>query len=59
MVGNGWKVDAESALRTTNMKFRKRFAYVVQGAKMQGRELSSMTLEEMDVLWDEAKGSVK
>ena len=51
-----WKhVDAESALRGTNMKFKKRFTYVEQGAKKQGRNLSDMTLEEMDTLWNEAK----
>lgn len=51
-----WRnVDAESALRWANMKFKKRFAYVEQGAKKQGRNLSDMTLEEMDVLWNEAK----
>ena len=49
------KVDAESALRETNMKFKRRFAYVEQGAKKQGRSLSDMKLEEMDMLWDEAK----
>lgn len=49
------KVDAESALRGTNMKFKKRFAYVEQGAKKQGRNLSDLTLEEMDALWNEAK----
>jgi tetrapyrrole methylase family protein/MazG family protein len=49
------KVDAESALRGTNMKFKKRFAYVEQGAKKQGRNLSDMTLEEMDAFWNEAK----
>ncbi len=49
------KVDAESALRGTNMKFKKRFGYVEQGAKNQGRNLSDMKLEEMDLLWDEAK----
>jgi len=49
------KIDAESALRETNLKFKKRFAYVEQGAKKQGRELSSMNLEEMDALWNEAK----
>jgi tetrapyrrole methylase family protein / MazG family protein len=49
------KVDAESALRGTNLKFKKRFGYVEQGAKKQGRNLSDMTLEEMDVLWIEAK----
>ena len=51
-----WKhVDAESALRGTNMKFKKRFAYVGQGEKKQGRNLSELSLEEMDVLWNEAK----
>ena len=49
------KVDAESALRGTNIKFKKRFGFVEQGAKKQGRNLSDMTLEEMDVLWNEAK----
>ncbi len=49
------KVDAESALREANIKFKNRFAYVEKGAKTQGRNLSDMTLEEMDVLWNEAK----
>jgi len=51
-----WKhVDAESALRGTNLKFKKRFAYVEQGAKRQERNLSELSLEEMDDLWNEAK----
>lgn len=51
-----WKhIDAESALRETNMKFKKRFAYVEQGAKRQERNLSELSLEEMDALWNEAK----
>jgi tetrapyrrole methylase family protein/MazG family protein len=49
------KIDAESALRGTNMKFKKRFAYVEQGSKKQERNLSELTLEEMDALWNEAK----
>jgi MazG family protein len=49
------KMDAESALRETNLKFKRRFAYVEQGAKGQGRSLSEMTLEEMDALWEQAK----
>jgi len=49
------KVDAESALRGTNVKFKKRFAYVEQGAKKQGRELSTLSLDEMESLWQEAK----
>ena len=51
-----WKnVDAESALRGTNVKFKKRFGYVEQGAKKQGRNLSEMSLDEMEALWQEAK----
>jgi len=52
-----WKnVDAESVLRATNTKFKKRFAYVEQSAKKtQGRNLSDLSLEEMDVLWNQAK----
>ena len=49
------KVDAESALRGTNMKFKKRFAYVEQDAKKQERNLSDLSLEEMDALWNLAK----
>ncbi|NOH02110.1 MAG: nucleoside triphosphate pyrophosphohydrolase [Chloroflexi bacterium] len=51
-----WRdVDAESALREANLKFKKRFAYVEKKAKDQGRNLSDMTLEEMDSFWNEAK----
>lgn len=51
-----WRgVDAESALREANQKFKKRFAYIEKGAKGQGRSLSDMTLEEMDSFWNEAK----
>jgi tetrapyrrole methylase family protein/MazG family protein len=49
------KVDAESALRGTNAKFKKRFAHVEQGAKGQGRNLSDLSLDEMDEFWNEAK----
>jgi len=51
-----WKhVDAESALRKTNLKFRKRFGYVEQEAKKQSRNLSELSLDEMEVFWQEAK----
>ena len=51
-----WKyVDAESALRNTNIKFKKRFAHVEKRAKEQNKNLSDMTLEEMDNFWNEAK----
>jgi tetrapyrrole methylase family protein / MazG family protein len=51
-----WKhIDAESVLRNTNMKFKKRFAHVEKRAKEQNKNLSEMTLEEMDSFWNEAK----
>jgi len=51
-----WKnVDAESALRGTSIRFKKRFAFVEQGARKQGRKLSEMSIDEMEALWQEAK----
>ncbi len=50
------KVDAESALRNTNMKFKRRFAHVEKRAREAGRQLMDMKLSEMDYFWDEAKG---
>ena len=47
--------DAESALRGANQRFRTRFAYLEKKARAAGRELSEMTLEEMDRLWEESK----
>ena len=49
------KIDAESALRGTNTRFRQRFAYVEAGAKNHGKKVSEMTLDEMEALWQEAK----
>ncbi|MFH1906519.1 MAG: MazG nucleotide pyrophosphohydrolase domain-containing protein, partial [Chloroflexota bacterium] len=49
------KVDAESALRACNLRFKKRFAYVEQGARDQGKKVSDMSLDEMEALWQEAK----
>ncbi|MBL8133593.1 MAG: nucleoside triphosphate pyrophosphohydrolase [Anaerolineae bacterium] len=49
-------IDPEEALRATNAKFARRFRYIEDGASAAGRDLKSMTLAEMDALWDEAKG---
>jgi tetrapyrrole methylase family protein / MazG family protein len=48
-------VDAESALRQANQKFRRRFAHIEKHARESGKDLMSMTLDEMDLLWEEAK----
>jgi tetrapyrrole methylase family protein / MazG family protein len=49
------KVNPEDAHRKTISKFIHRFRHIEMRAAEQGRELSGMTLEEMDNLWDEAK----
>jgi tetrapyrrole methylase family protein/MazG family protein len=49
------KVDAESALRGTNLKFKTRFAHIEAGARQQERNLSDLSLDEMEALWQEAK----
>jgi len=49
------KVDAESALRETSMKFKKRFGYIEKEARKQGHKLPEMTLDEMEALWQESK----
>jgi len=54
-VANFVDVNPEDALRRTIRKFIGRFSYVENKASKQGRELSGMTLAEMDVLWNEAK----
>jgi len=48
--------DPESALRGTNAKFERRFAYIERALSAKGRSLEDATLEEMDALWNEAKG---
>jgi len=49
------KVNPENALERTNKKFIKRFQYLESKAKEKGVALKDMTLNEMDVFWEEAK----
>ena len=49
--------DPEGALRGTNAKFERRFAYIERALAAQSRSLESASLEEMDALWNEAKES--
>ncbi|MEK7720645.1 MAG: nucleoside triphosphate pyrophosphohydrolase [Bacteroidota bacterium] len=48
-------IDPESALERTNQKFIKRFNYLEEKTLLKGKSLQEMTLEEMDVYWNEAK----
>jgi len=49
------RVDAESALEKTNKKFIRRFTEMERRAIENGKELSEMSLEEMDAIWDAIK----
>jgi tetrapyrrole methylase family protein/MazG family protein len=54
-----WRnIDPESALRATNARFTRRFQRVEALAISQGKNVSEMSLAEMDALWDVAKGEV-
>lgn len=48
-------VNPENALEKTNKKFIKRFQFLEQAAKKEGKQLSDMSLAEMDVYWNESK----
>jgi MazG family protein len=50
-----YQINPDNALERTNAKFRSRFNYLESQTLKQGRSLKSMTLAEMDLIWDEAK----
>mgnify|MGYP003227184292 FL=1 len=50
-----YHLNPDNALEETNQKFIRRFGCIEQWAKDHGRDIKSLTLEEMDTLWNEAK----
>ena len=48
-------LDAEGALRSANEKFYRRFAFMERRAERDGRNLSEMSLDELEELWQLAK----
>lgn len=48
-------IDPESALERTNREFIRRFNFLESKTMLQGRSLKTMTLAEMDEIWEEAK----
>lgn len=50
-----YKINPDNALERTNQKFISRFNYLEEKTLKQGLSLKSMTLEEMDAIWEEAK----
>ncbi|MBI1222698.1 MAG: nucleoside triphosphate pyrophosphohydrolase [Bacteroidetes bacterium] len=49
------QINPDDALEKTNQKFKRRFEYIEEQARLNGREMRSMSLEEMDIWWNEAK----
>lgn len=54
-----YKINPDNALELSNQKFIDRFNYLESQALKDSKELSKMTLEEMDQLWNEAKNLEK
>ncbi len=54
-----YKLNPDNALEHTNQKFIRRFNYVEERSRKEGKSLTEMSIEEMDKLWDEAKESEK
>lgn len=52
-------INPEQALSRTNQKFKQRFDYVERTALHAGRSLPEMELQEMELLWQEAKGRLQ
>jgi MazG family protein len=50
-----YDINPENALERTNRKFISRFNYLESKTITIGKDLKAMSLDEMDVLWDEAK----
>ena len=51
------EISPEDALRRTIRKFTARFQYIEKSLKEKGVSIKDASLEEMDTLWEEAKGS--
>ena len=49
-------IEPETALKRTNRKFRGRFNHIEDALKAKNIRIDESSLEEMDALWEEAKG---
>jgi len=50
-------INPEEALEKTNRKFMRRFQYLEKKVNEAGRRMGEMTLDEMDVYWNQAKAA--
>ena len=54
-LGRFLNIEPEEALRKTITRFERRFEYVEEGLHSKGKIMKEASLEEMDLLWEEAK----
>jgi XTP/dITP diphosphohydrolase len=50
-----YNINPDTALEMTNKKFIKRFNYLEERTIKTGKSLKDMSLQEMDLIWEEAK----
>lgn len=48
-------LNPDNALEYCNLKFKKRFEFIENKAQELGKELTSLSLEEMELYWQDAK----
>jgi tetrapyrrole methylase family protein / MazG family protein len=53
--GRRMDIDVESSLRQANARFTRRFNYIEETCRKKGMDLKTLSLADMDKLWDEAK----
>lgn len=57
-LGRHLGIDSEHALRQTNAKFVRRFQHIEETLSAEKRDIDSASLEEMETIWQSAKGVV-
>lgn len=50
-----YKINPDNALESTNAKFIRRFNYLEENTIKKGIDLKSMSLDDMNAIWNEAK----
>ena len=57
--GRFLNVDPEQTLRQSTEKFERRFRALEEAVRRSGREISALSLQELDTIWDEIKARNK
>ena len=57
--GRFLNVDPEQTLRQSTEKFERRFRALEEAVRRSGREISALSLQELDTIWDEIKAREK